>query len=609
MEEGILIFDGALGTMIEELELGSGEIPELLNFTNPERLKKIYQMYAEAGSRAICTNTFAANRFNLKDETYSVPEVVKQAVKVARESVASYECLVIMDVGACGEEMEPFGTLTFNEAYECYKEQVVAAEEAGADAVIFETFQDLRELKAAVLSAKENTNLPIICSVTFEENGTLSTGADPLTVIACLQDLGIDAIGINCTLNAMQMAPIVEIFLKYCDLPILIEPNSEAEEGMKDKAIQEYVIQCITFVEQGVQMIGGCCGTTPEYIKAFTEKLGGVQKKKRDVEEVCMVASQTKALLFEAKKVLIGRKEEKVNILDIDAEDVLRTAIQIPFLVRSQSLEDLEQGVREYGGKPFLYLENGNFGMTDQIFEIAKKYGANVICSLKENESVPQTCKERIKILKKVMALSEKWGIQKRRIMIDCLFDNMNQNGVAETINTIQEVKEYGFLTTLDISSLDFDPSLTKLFFTVLLQAGLDAPIVDAGQAEYPESIQLYQDMIDGKIRLKRTFHKPLSEYFEGLDFCGHCSNAIEKTRESYVSDLSEMIIKGLPDKSQLVTEVLLEQGRDPGEIIGQIVEPALKEVAKQYENNKIDLIHYIKSVETAKYAVEAVKK
>lgn len=338
MTKKIVICDGALGTMIQSQGIEMGHIPELLNFTNPEVLKNIYRSYYEAGSDFVSTNTFGANRIKLKDSGYTVEQVITQGVNIAKEVAEEFnkgaksKKFVALDISTIGKLMEPTGDLTFENAYDIFKEQIVAGDEAGADLILLETFTDIYELKAAIIAAKENSDLPVFCSVTFQDNGRTLMGSDPITVVNTLQDLNIDAIGVNCSLGPKDIIPLVKEFLKYSKIPVMVQPNAglpKVEDGktVYDVNIDEFTDAMLELIEAGVSIAGGCCGTNPDYIKELSKGISrktlmGDIKAEQEHRQSAMndnhdfpitftaVSSATKTVMMDGRVRIVG---ERIN--------------------------------------------------------------------------------------------------------------------------------------------------------------------------------------------------------------------------------------------------------------------------------------------------------
>ncbi len=283
IKNNFIFFDGAMGTMLQRAGLKTGELPEILNITNPDTIKKLHEAYLNAGADIITTNTFGANDLKYSSSDYSSEEVIEAAVGIAREAVKSRENkFVALDIGPIGQVMEPTGNLSFDSAYKLFKKQVVAGDRSGADLIVIETMMDLYETKAAVLAAKENSSLPVFCTMTFEKNGRSLMGTDPKTMVFVLEGLGVDAIGVNCSLGPNELQGIVDEILKYASIPVMVQPNAglpkyNGVETYYDISIEEFSKNIKIMAQKGVRIIGGCCGTNPDFIKDFIKELKDIK--------------------------------------------------------------------------------------------------------------------------------------------------------------------------------------------------------------------------------------------------------------------------------------------------------------------------------------------
>ena len=549
LEKQVVIFDGAMGTMMQKIGLAAGDIPELLNFTDPRGLSEIYRAYARAGSHVVSANTFGSVEYKVEGCGYSVEEIIEKAIAVAKEAVADFGTLVAMDVGPCGKMMAPAGDLTFDEAYRVYGRQAEAAQAAGADLIIFETFADIYEMKAAILAAKEKTSLPIVCSVTFQEDGRMLMGTDPVTMVTALQDLGIDALGVNCSLGPRQIAPIVTEVLQHCRIPVIVQPNAglprvENGETLYDVTPREYAEICGDFVRAGVRIIGGCCGTDPEYIRLLAQEIRDVAPVRRQVAAVTAVCSSMKTVELGGGRITVigekinptGKKKLKealragdlgyieeeairqeeagaqildinVGLADIDEKEMMLRVMErvasmtaLPLQIDSARADVVEEAARRYNGRPLINSVNGKQGSMDQILPIAAKYGACVVALALDEQGIPETWEKRVEIIERIIREAEGYGIGRERIIADCLTLTVSaqQSAAAETLRALEEVKKrFGIKTTLGASNISFGLPERKLmnrtFLAAAMQAGLDAPITDPTEPEYMDTIRAFE--------------------------------------------------------------------------------------------------------------------
>lgn len=565
----IIICDGAMGTMLQKYGLKAGELPELLSFTQPEIIKEIYREYYQAGSDFVSANTFGCNRFKLEKSGYTVEQVVTQAVKIAKEAAAefqdqigeagkadpSFAKFVALDLGPIGKLMEPSGDLTFDDAYDTYKEMIVAGAEAGADFVLFETFLDIYEMKAAVLAAKENSDLPVFCSVTLEKNGRMLMGTDPHTAVNILQDLGIDALGVNCSLGPNDMINIAKEFLEYSTLPVLVQPNAGLPSLIDGKAIynvdiSEYVEAMQEMLRAGVAIAGGCCGTNPDYIAALNDSiksgdypaLAPDADKLRKAKACTAVSSSTKTVVFDGRIRIIGerinptgkkllkealeiknlsyiRKEAasqvkagadvldiNVGLPDIDEREMMIevmkkiSPLNVPLQIDSADPEVIEAAARYYNGKPIINSVNGKKESMEAVLPIVKKYGACVIALTLDEKGLPESVEGRLEIADRIIKAAETYGIGRERIFVDCLALTVSVQQIAgrDTLEAIRQIKKrFGVKTVLGASNVSFGlperKLLNRTFLAMALEAGLDAPITDPLVPEYLDTIRAYE--------------------------------------------------------------------------------------------------------------------
>lgn len=527
----IILFDGAMGTMLAQAGLLTTKTPEVLNFTHSQSLENIFTSYFDAGSDVVTTNTFGANRYKTEGCGYQTAELVAQGVKVARQAAKKAEQkllaqgaspekaqkYVALDVAPIGKLMAPYGELTFEEAYDMFQEQVTAGEAAGADLILFETFTDIAELRTAILAAKEHTSLPVFCTVTFQEDGRMLLGTDPRTMVNIVQDLGVDVLGVNCSLGPTQMIPIVEEILAYSRIPVLVQPNAglpKIQDGQTvyDVSIAEYAESMLVMLEAGIAVAGGCCGTTPEFIGALSnlvKQLDDQEARKRfpalqgrTVPAVTAVSSPTKTVELNGRIRIIGERinptgkkalkealktgdyihveneairqaEAGADVLDVNvglpeidekqamllAVERISAVVDLPLQIDSSSPQVLEAAVRAYPGKAIINSVSGKQSVMDSVFPIAKKYGSCLIALTLDERGLPQNTQERLEIADKIIKTAAEYGIGPERIIVDCLTLTVSaqQSAGLDTLEAIRQVKaRYGVKTTLGASNVSF---------------------------------------------------------------------------------------------------------------------------------------------------------
>ncbi|KDR96741.1 5-methyltetrahydrofolate--homocysteine methyltransferase [Peptoclostridium litorale DSM 5388] len=652
LENRHLIFDGAMGTMLQKSGIKPGELPESYNMEKRDIVLGIHREYVSAGAQVIITNTFGANRYKLDESPYSVEEIVKSAVSIAREA-AGEDGLVALDIGPIGQMMEPIGTLSFEQAYEIFKEQVIAGE--GADLILIETISDIYEAKAAVLAAKENSDLPVLCTLTFQENGRTLTGTNPLAAVNILEGLGCDAIGMNCSLGPVQMMPIVKDIVDYSSIPVMVQPNAglpRIEDGktVYDVEPYEFASYIAQMADMGVAMFGGCCGTTPEFIKSVKEALNGKKPKPATKKNLACVCSSTKAVVIGQGVSIIGerinptgkkrlreaikagdfdyvvseaisQKETGSDILDVNmgvpgidevaaatrAVRELQSVIDLPLQIDSSNPDAIEAAVRIYNGKAIINSVNGKDESLEKILPIAKKYGACVIGLTLDEEGLPETAQKRVEIAQKIVNRAKEHGIDEKDIIIDCLVltASAQQEAVMETLKAIPLVKEkLGVRTTLGASNVSYGlPQrgiINSTYLAMALSYGLDAPITDSTNQRLMEAIRSFRVI---------TNQDPMAEdYIRAYGGDGQKAKETLSKAADEKRSLKSIILNGMKDESYEATKSALNE-RDAMDIVNNELIAALDEVGEKYEKGDIFLPQLIRSAETVKMAFDAVKE
>lgn len=649
IDNNFLLFDGAMGTMLQEKGLKGGELPEGYNIHSPEIVYEIHKKYIEAGADVVTTNTFGANRLKLKDSPYSVEQVIKEAVKIAKK--ASGDKLVALDIGATGQMFQPFGTLSFNDAYDIFKEQVIAGREAGADIILIETISDLYEARAAILAAKENSDLPVFCTMTFQENMRTLMATDPMTMVEVLEGLGVDVLGVNCSLGPKQLQPIIDKILDRATIPVMIQPNAGLPklvdgETVYDLTSSEFAEEIRYMAEKGVTVFGGCCGTDPEFIKAVKDNLRNLKPRRLQNKKLTTACSSKKTVILgESVKVIgerinptgkkklkealvkndidyiiseaIAQKETGSDILDInlglpeiDEKEMMRKAIielqsiiDLPLQIDSVKVDVIEEALRIYNGKAIINSVNGKASSMEKIFPIAKKYGACVIGLTLDEEGLPKTAEKRVEIATKIIETAKTYGIPEENILIDCLVLTASaaQEAVMETLRAIPMIKaKYNVKTVLGASNVSFGLPNRKIinstYLTLALGYGLDAPITDSTSESLMDAIRAFKVIANQD--------KQCKEYIE---FYSNLPKEEGKKKE-IGRNLKEIVIAGMKDEAKIKTKELLET-KVPMEIVDSHLIPALDVVGEKYERGEMFLPQLIRSAETVKRAFEVIKE
>ncbi|WP_296883282.1 homocysteine S-methyltransferase family protein [Thomasclavelia sp.] len=651
LKKEILVFDGAMGTQLQEAGLKAGEIPECLNITHPELIQSIHQKYLNAGADFITTNTFGANALKMKDVNYSLKEIIEAAIDNAKAAQKNTNrqnnSYIALDIGPIGQLLEPMGTLSFDQAYEIIKEQVLLAKDK-VDLVLLETMTDIYEVKAGVLAVKENSDLPVFVTMTYETNQRTLSGCDPVTMVNILEGLNVDALGINCSLGPVELTPIINEVLKTASLPVILQPNAGLPCLVAGKTCYNmdgdtFVAESIKHVKNGVRIIGGCCGTTPEFIAKLKKAIPAKPVITTPVKAT-RVSSGSKTVEFGHHVVVCGERlnptgkkklkealkqqrydelvieaikqdQAKAHVLDVNVGlpgidevatmkhviKLLQEVISLPLQIDSSNAQAIEQACRYYNGKPLINSVNGKTETMEAIFPIVKKYGGVVIGLTLDENGIPPKAKDRLEIAKKIIKTAAKYGISKENIIIDCLVLTVSaqQKEVMETIKAVRMVKEeLGVHTVLGVSNVSFGlpnrPLLNKTFLTMAMAAGLDLPIINPLDKELMDAIDafnvLYNYDQDATIYIQNQSNQTVTSIKNTTDFT-----------------LEDIIIRGLKDEVKTATKKQLET-KDGLEIINNILIPALDKVGKQYENNTIFLPQLIQAAETSKIAFGVIK-
>lgn len=469
LNKDLLIFDGGFGSQLQELGMKAGEIPEYYNIEHPEMIIDIHHRYLKAGADFITTNTFGANPLKLEQHKYSYQEVILAAIQNAKEAKKiKPDAYIALDIGPIGKLMEPMGTLTFDEVYQSVKQMVELVKE-DIDVVLFETMTDIYELKASILAVKECSDLPIFATMTFETNGRSLSGCDPLTMVNVLEGLKVDALGINCSLGPNEMAPIIENILESTSFPVMIQPNAglpllEDGQTVYPMKADEFIEAIVPLVKKGIAIVGGCCGTTPEFIQKLKENCPTTVTP-REVSLLTRVSSGTTTVEFGKHVVVCGErlnptgkkklkaalKEERydelvveaikqeqagAHVLDVNVGlpgidepkvmkhviKLLQEVIQLPLQIDSSNFQAIEEACRYYNGKPLINSVNGKDETMEAVFPVVKKYGGVVIGLALDENGIPPKAEQRFEIAKKSLIKQKNMALIKKTLLLTVLF-------------------------------------------------------------------------------------------------------------------------------------------------------------------------------------------
>lgn len=652
IKNNIVYLDGGMGTLLQKSGLQPGELPERWNISHPEVIKEIHKSYYDSGSNIVNTNTFGAN--SLKFGTDELSEIIYHAVKNADEarkaSSGNQEKFIALDVGPTGKLLKPLGDLDFEDAVKAFAEVISLGVKYGVDLITIETMNDSYETKAAVLAAKENSDLPIIVTNAYGENGRLMTGADPAVMAAMLEGMGVDAIGANCSLGPKQLMGVMDELLKYCSVPVAFKPNaglpkSDGKVTYYDVDAEEFAQDIKLAVSNGVRIVGGCCGTTPEYIKKVCELTRDMRPKEIEKKTYSVCTSYNKAVFFGEKPILIGERinptgkkrfkqallendigyilQEAVNqqakgvhVLDvnvglpgIDEAQMLTNSVcelqcvtDLPLQIDSSDPVAMESALRRYNGKAMINSVNGKEENLNTIFPLVKKYGGFVVALTLDEKGIPSTVDGRMKIARKILLTAALYGINKKDIIFDPLAmtvsaDKMSAITTLETVKKITE--QLGCNTSLGVSNVSFGlPSrelVNAAFFTTAMENGLSAAIMNPYSERMMEAYYSFNVV------------KGLDE--NCMDFINFASQQeVQPTAKQESSlTLKEAIEKGLKEKASEITTAMLGNSA-PLDIVNAHVIPALDNVGKRFEEKKLFLPQLLMSAEAAKASFEVIK-
>lgn len=655
----IIFFDGGLGSLLQERGLKPGELPETWNLTRPEVLYDIHRAYLDAGADIILANTFGANGFKYDN----LEEIVTAAVVNAKKAVADSgrKAYVALDMGPTGKLLKPMGTLDFEECVSIYADVVRYGAKAGADLILIETMSDTYELKAAVLAAKENSNLPVVATVVFDEHHKMLTGATPEVVVAMLEGLRVDAIGMNCGLGPKQMKPIFETMARYASIPLVITPNaglprSENGKTVYDVGPEEFAEDMEEIINMGAWMAGGCCGTTPAHIKALTERCSSITPKPLTDKDYTIVTSYSTAVELGGRPVIIGERinptgkskfkqalrdnnmeyilEEGVkqadsgaHILDvnvglpeIDEPAMMRrtvyelqSVLPLPLQIDTTDPVAMEQAMRIYNGKPMINSVNGKEEIMHQIFPLVQKYGGTVVGLALDEAGIPDTAEGRLAVAKKIYDTAAQYGIKPKDIVIDALTMTMStdNNSANITLDTVREIKAHGGRTVLGVSNISFGLPQREVinsgFFLMAMQAGLSAGIINPNARAMIQAYDTYC-VLGG-------FDSQCMSYIEKYAVAeptpvAQTVTSVKQAGKAVTGNLSltDCIVKGLKEQAYKATKDELGT-KDTMEIINGELVPALDIVGKGFEKGTVFLPQLLMSAEAAKAGFEAIKE
>lgn len=650
----LLFFDGAMGTMLQQQGLASGELPEIWNVTKKEVILDIHRQYLDAGCDIIKANTFGANPFKVKGTDYTCEELTTQGVAVAKQAVAESgrKAYIALDIGSLGKLLEPLGDLPFEEAYEAFKPMCIAGEQAGADLCLIETMNDTYEIKAAVLAAKENTSLPIVVTMVFDECGKLLTGADMEAAVAMLEGLKVDALGLNCGFGPDVMKTFLPRLREVTSLPIVVNPNAGLPVVVDGRTCfqvspQEFASIMEEIAQDGVSVMGGCCGTTPAHIHALVEQCKNILPMELTDKNRSVVSSYTHAVVLNQRPKIIGERinptgksrfkqalrdndleyiykealtqqDKGAHILDvnvglpeIDEVEMMRSVVtglqgitDLPLQIDTSDSTAMEVALRLYNGKPLLNSVNGKQESMDAVFPLAAKYGAMVVCLTLDEHGIPDTAEGRIKIAEKMIAEATRYGIAKKDLLIDTLTMTIStgQENAKITLDALYHVRHVlGVHTTLGVSNISFGlpqrERVNTAFFTMALAQGLSAGIINPNSEAMMAAYHAYCALNGSDSQC--------------TDYINIYSQQTEQPKTAVKSGeigLFDAVVRGLAESSYQAAKKELET-KEPLAVIDEELIPALDKVGQGFEKKTVFLPQLLMSADAAKAGFDAIKE
>lgn len=660
LKNHILYLDGSMGTLLQSEGLLPGEYPERWNISHPDIVVGIHMRYYDAGSNVVLTNTFGANSLKFSPEELDaiVSAAVANAREAARRSKGTQEKWVGLDIGPSGRMLKPYGDLDFEDAVQVFSETVKAGVRAGADLIFIETMNDSYETKAALLAAKENCSLPVFVSNTYGADGRLMTGASPAAMVAMLEGMGADAVGVNCSLGPKALIPVIEEYLRTASVPVLCKPNAGMPRPQEGKTVfdigpEEFSLDMTDMISRGVRIAGGCCGTDPEFVRRLVSRSAGLDPLPIVQKNITVVSSYTRAVEFGNIPVLIGERinptgkkllkqalkdhdmdylleegisqqDQGAHILDVnvglpgidessmlcDAVCALQAVVGLPLQIDSASPGAMESALRRYNGKPMINSVNGREESMRAVFPLAKKYGGVIVALTLDENGIPDTAAGRVAIAQKILVTAREYGIRKKDLIFDPLAMAVSAApGAADVaLESLRIIRSsLGCHTSLGVSNVSFGlpnrDMINSAFFIMALQSGLSAAIMNPRSTDMMKAYRAYMALRGGD-----------ADFKEYLKFCQEMPELTVSVAASQQggstlpvssgSALQDAVIKGLKERA-----AELAQSGDPLDLINRDIIPALDVVGKGFEKNEVYLPQLLMSAEAAKSAFEQIKK
>ena len=655
IQAGLVFFDGGTGTMLQEAGLAPGELPERWNLTRPEVIQNLHRAYLAAGCNIIKTNTFGANRLKLGDE---LAQIVLAGIQHAKAAITKTGQYVALDIGPLGKMLKPLGDLDFEDAVRVFAEVVRLGVQGGVDLILIETMNDAYETKAAVLAAKENSHLPVFVTNVYDERGKLMTGADPVSMIALLEGLRVDALGINCSLGPAQMKKLVPVFARYASLPIIVNPNaglphSERGRTIYDVGPEDFAAEMTEIVRLGARIVGGCCGTTPEYMKLMIEQVRAIAPLPLSTKPHTLVSSYTHAVEMGPSPILIGERlnptgkkrlkealkredmgyilneglkqaDQGAHVLDVNVGlpgideagmmcrvvEELQAVTDLPLQIDSSSPEVLERAMRRYNGKPLVNSVNGKEESLEQVLPLVAKYGGVLIALTLDEAGIPEDADGRIRIAKKIIERAASYGIARKDIVVDPLAMTISSDTISAltTLACIRRLtQELQVHTSLGVSNISFGlpkrEMITSTFFAMALANGLSAAIMNPASAEMMKVYHCAK-----ALRNQDPNCQAYIAYADTVTTEVKSTAAAPKAGEPQAEGLAGAIVRGLKEEAARYTKELLQTTAPMDVVNGEII-PALDIVGQGFEKKTVYLPQLLMSAEAATASFEVIKQ
>ena len=659
LKNNIVRLDGGMGTLLQSAGLLAGEHPEHWNVTHPDTVTRIHQRYYDSGSNVVCTNTFGANILRFGED--ELEKIIRSAVnnaKTAREnSINKGDKFIALDIGPTGKLLKPLGDLDFEDAVAVFAKTVCIGVKCGVDLVVIETMNDSYETKAALVAVKENCSLPVIVTNAYGEDGKLMTGASPEAMTAMLEGMGVDALGANCSLGPDKLRPVVKRLLDVASVPVVLKPNAGLPKTENGKTVyditpEHFANEVADLVNDGVRVVGGCCGTTPDYIKALCDKIKDKTPLPVTDKNLTVVSSYTHAVTFGGRPVLIGERinptgkkrfkqaliendidyilsegvnqqEKGVHILDVnvglpDIDEVrmlksavceLQAVINLPLQIDTADITAMEGALRRYNGKAMINSVNGKKESMDAVFPLVKKYGGVVVALTLDENGIPETAEGRVKIARKILTCAQAYGISAKNVVFDTLAMTVSADNRAAvaTLSSLSYIKkELGCQTLLGVSNVSFGlpvrDAVNSTFFALALENGLSAAIMNPYSADMMKTYYAYNAL--------KGLDENCEEYIENASLFAVTVQPAQTPVTSgadFNSELQKAIVKGFSSKAGELTALLLESV-EPLDIVNNEIIPALNTVGEGFEKKTVYLPSLLMSAESAKAAFESIK-